>query len=608
MSKGSPIRRLIRFPIRLSVQRWIQLFCFLGFFLLILLTAFPPAFPVSAELFLRTDPSALFGTALAARDMLWAFWPALVFLALTPLLGRFYCGFVCPMGATLDATDRLVGRGKGFSPERAARWRLGKYQLLMALGVSGLFGVSLVFLVSPIPLITRLFALIVQPFLVVLTEIGLVAIRPVADALDMPSLVYARIEAPRFALGATTALLFGGIFSLARIAPRFWCRYLCPAGALFAACSRKPAIARRVSDDCIHCGQCIRECPMGAIPAEPRDTRHGECIACETCVRVCPVDAVQFKTGAGERKNGVVAGLPSGGRRRMIAAGLAGAGAAFLVLTGLRHRTGDGPGQVRHPDLIRPPGAVPEPDFLDRCIGCGACMKVCPTNTLQPVAFIAGLDGFFSPVITPQRGPCEPLCNACGHVCPTEAIRPLSPEEKIWARVGTAQVLRHKCLAWEFDRGCLVCDEVCPYDAIHLRSVPEVSVAVPFVNERRCAGCGFCEHHCPVTAESAIIVEPMDALRLASGSYREAGMAAGMELRIHPSEAESGESAGGYGSPGGAPEYGGGSDGELPPGFSLDEESGKIPGGFDPAETSGYPSGDGAGEKPGEGLPPGFEE
>jgi ferredoxin len=552
----------------LSVRRGIQILCFVAFLLPILTTAFPPRSPVPADLFLRTDPSAAIGTVLATRTALRNLWPALAFLALTPLLGRFYCAWVCPMGTTLDAADRIVGRGPGLSPERAARWRIVKYRILSALIAAALFGVSLVFLVAPIPLVTRLFALILHPFLAVLADMGLTAVRPVADVLDLTGLAYARIAVPRYALGAFTALTFVAIFGLARFASRFWCRHLCPAGALFALCARKPAIRRRVSDDCIDCGRCIRDCPMDAIPADPRETRAGECIACETCVRTCPVEAIRFGTGSGRgsenrKTEGAEARepVPLPGRRRFIAAGMGGAGAAMLAMTGLRHRTGDGPGQVLHPALIRPPGAVPETEFLRRCVGCGACMNICPTNTLQPVAFIAGLAGFFSPVVTPARGPCEPTCNACGRVCPTGAIRALSAEEKIWARVGTAQVLRRKCLAWEFDRGCLVCDEVCPYNAIDLRRIPGQVEAVPFVDERRCAGCGFCEHHCPVEARSAIIVEPMEALRLSRGSYREIASAAGMDLRLH----EKGETESSI-SPFDAFESDG--NGGLPPGFT----------------------------------------
>lgn len=87
-------------------------------------------------------------------------------------------------------------------------------------------------------------------------------------------------------------------------------------------------------------------------------------------------------------------------------------------------------------------------------------------------------------------------------------------------------------LAGERDRKCLLCDEVCPYDAIVLKRVPEVKVPVPFVIENRCSGCGFCEHHCPVEALPAIVVEPMEALRLAHGSYRQKGRSIGLALEL----------------------------------------------------------------------------
>jgi ferredoxin len=134
--------------------------------------------------------------------------------------------------------------------------------------------------------------------------------------------------------------------------------------------------------------------------------------------------------------------------------------------------------------------------------------------------------------MTPQLGPCDPACNRCGQVCPTGAIQPLPLRQRIWAKVGTAHVLRQKCLAWEFDRQCLVCDEVCPYDAIELKRVPGVKAAVPFVHENRCSGCGYCEHHCPVEALPAIVVAPMEALRLETGAYRARARSIGLDLKI----------------------------------------------------------------------------
>jgi MauM/NapG family ferredoxin protein len=249
--------------------------------------------------------------------------------------------------------------------------------------------------------------------------------------------------------------------------------------------------------------------------------------------------------------------MPS--RRQFIASTLSGSVAGALALTGLhRPKNAEALGVLASPSLIRPPGSVPERDFLARCIRCGECMKGCPTNTLQPVWLTAGFPGLFSPVVAPVVGPCEPGCNVCGQVCPTGAIRELPGFEKAWAKVGTAYIIKEKCLAWEHDKRCLVCDEVCPYDAVKFKEVPERKVAVPFVHEARCAGCGYCEHHCPVRAKRAIVVEPMGALRLSEGSYIEAARRMGLDLSVRKK--------GPYGRAGEEPQKGLGPSG-LPPGF-----------------------------------------
>jgi ferredoxin len=183
-------------------------------------------------------------------------------------------------------------------------------------------------------------------------------------------------------------------------------------------------------------------------------------------------------------------------------------------------------------------------------------MKTCPTNTLQPAGTAAGLAGMMTPVMVPRRGPCDPTCSACGHVCPTRAIRPLDLNEKRYAKVGTAFISRRKCIAWEFGRACLVCAEVCPYGAIDLRRVSGQEVAVPFVEESKCSGCGFCEYYCPAQATSAIVVEPMDALRLDEGSYRDRARQLGLSIEQKP------KAAAGPGEPPAPPS------GTLPPGFT----------------------------------------
>ena len=162
-------------------------------------------------------------------------------------------------------------------------------------------------------------------------------------------------------------------------------------------------------------------------------------------------------------------------------------------------------------------------------------MQACPTNSLQPLGLGAGLSAVFSPVVTPRRGPCEPSCNACSRICPTAAIAHLPLTEKLKAKVGTARIFRQKCLAWELEKKCLICDEVCPFDAIKFRKLSANTIAVPFVDENKCAGCGFCEHYCPVRATPAIVVEPMMALRLSEGSYRAEARKRGYTLELSQS-------------------------------------------------------------------------
>lgn len=320
---------------------------------------------------------------------------------------------------------------------------------------------------------------------------------------------------------------------------RFWGLAVFPVVRLVLDAGR-PAWRRSVSEDCTRCGACIRACPMGAIPEDPRETRHRECIACLRCVRVCPEGAARFRLFPGSA--GAESFVP--GRRQFLASSLSGAGLAALALSGL-----DSPalkegvaGTVVDPDRVRPPGALPEEAFLTRCLRCGECVAACPTNTLQPAWLQAGVWGLFSPIAVARRGACDPDCAECGRVCPTGALRPLPLGEKMWAKMGTAQILLQKCLAWEWGKPCLVCKGVCPYGTIEMRRVDSSPVTVPFVLGTRCVGCGACENRCQVQATSAIQVEPMGSLRLASGSFEQTGRGMGLDIRraVKPGAAPAG--------------------------------------------------------------------
>lgn len=523
------------------------------------MTAFPLVQGIGLALFLRLDPLLVLGTNLAARELAVPMVSALVVLGSALFLGRAFCGYVCPMGATLDAAGPLFGRTRKKPKEDQAREdRLKglKYLILTAITVAAILDVSLVFWGSPLALATRFYALAVAPVLGLCAALGLDAARPLAKGLGLNALAYAKFGGQRFSDPFFIAAFFLALFLLGRARPRFWCRHLCPAGAMLALLSAKPLVSRRVSSACTACGACRTRCPMAAIPDNPAATLHRECILCKTCQRICPEGAIHFgrtKELIKTRKTGGFA--PS--RRRFLAAGSAGAALAAFSLTGLGEGAGASDqgagGRIIPASLIRPPGAPPETDFLRKCVRCGACMRVCPVNMLQPDWFVSGFSGLFSPLAVPRRGGCQPLCNACGQVCPSGAIPPLPLAEKMWAKMGTAYVVRRKCLAWEQGKKCLVCDEVCPYNALRFMHEDGIAVAVPHVIEDKCAGCGLCERHCPVESP-AIVVAPTGAVRLASGSYRKYGRETGLSIELRPET-----------TPETPPE---GVAGGLPPGFS----------------------------------------
>jgi MauM/NapG family ferredoxin protein len=171
----------------------------------------------------------------------------------------------------------------------------------------------------------------------------------------------------------------------------------------------------------------------------------------------------------------------------------------------------------RRDQLIRPPGAIPETEFFRTCIRCGECMKSCPTHTLQPTLWESGLAGIWTPQMELRLGPCEQDCNACGKVCPTQAIRSLDLEEKRHAKVGTAILKKEHCLVWSQNKRCLICHEVCPYNACVFR--PVEGYRRPVVVASKCNGCGYCEQKCPAGGEPAIVVVPEGEIRLKEGSY-----------------------------------------------------------------------------------------
>jgi ferredoxin len=463
-----------------------------------------------ADIYLRLDPLLGLSAVLAGRELVSrAVW-GMVTLAATLLFGRFFCGYVCPLGAVLDFLDPvLFSKTERRMPAADLPLRRVKYVVLVTILGAAIAGASLVYLLDPMALLTRTYTFILYPLFVGFINLLLDVFRPIAQTLEWMTLATLSYPQPAFYMSLITLAIFAAILSLGRLTPRFWCRYLCPLGALLSLLSPLGRLRRTVGRECPACGLCLDACPMGAA-ADGGATRLTECIQCRTCVEVCPENSIQFPVAGRPILGGVTSGFDLSRRGFLYAAG-GGVGLGFMVrqtpYTMLQGKQ----------QFVRAPGALPEADFLTTCIRCGECMKSCLTNTIQPCLWESGLAGLWTPKLDFRFAPCEQQCNVCGKVCPTQAIRSLPLEEKTHAKLRTAVLRKEMCLVWAQDKLCLICDEICPYDAIVFRTVE--GYRRPVVIASRCNGCGYCEQRCPVRGESAIIIVPDGEIRLGQGSY-----------------------------------------------------------------------------------------
>jgi len=144
--------------------------------------------------------------------------------------------------------------------------------------------------------------------------------------------------------------------------------------------------------------------------------------------------------------------------------------------------------------LLRPPGAVPEKDFLHRCIQCGQCAQACPFDciTLKTGWFHSG-----TPVIDPRVSPCK-LCMRCSAICPSDALEDV-PIEK--SRMGLAKLNKDECHTWMGFILCRSCFERCPLKG---KAILLDKGIYPVITDQ-CVGCGICEYVCP---KKAIVTVP----------------------------------------------------------------------------------------------------
>jgi polyferredoxin len=519
-------------------RRASQIFFLLLFIFLLLRTEFRGAVGSGSELrmhwpvrlFFELDPLAALSNALAAhalyRGLLWS----LSILLPVMFFGRFFCGWICPMGTIHHFFGSLKSekkRGKqGIDANRYKPWQRTKYVILIAVLVAALCGAGLVGWFDPFSLLVRSMGLSVLPAVnyasnsmlnaLEHSDVGLLQATGTALHAALAATIL-NFKQPHFRQGVYLGLIFLVLLAANAWVTRFWCRALCPLGALLGVASRWSVLGlHKDAAACDKCNLCLLHCQGGDDPIGAAPWHKAECLMCMNCVDACPHQGLEFRLF---RKEPEIAGanLP---RRKMLAGLVAGLAAAPLL------RANTALGKSRDERLIRPPGALEETDFLARCLRCGECMKVCPNNSLQPALAEGGLEGLWTPVLTPRIGYCEPSCVLCSEVCPTGAIWKLTPKEKGWVvgvgqgdakavRLGTAFYDRGRCLPWAMATDCIVCQEWCPVSpkAIYLQEAEIVDadgnkkvVKQPHVDPSRCVGCGACEYACPLQEHPAVYV------------------------------------------------------------------------------------------------------
>jgi len=191
----------------------------------------------------------------------------IAFLAMSLIFRKSFCGWLCPVGTVSEYLWRLGRRlfRRNLRLPRALDIPLrGIKYLLMILFVSAVVSMS---------------------------------VADIREFLDSP---YGTVDDVKMLnlfreLGIAGGTTLGVLVAGSLVVQNFWCRYLCPYGALmglFALAS--PLRIRREASLCIDCGKCTKACPSALPVARLVTIQSAECTGCMQCVASCPAEGALF--------------------------------------------------------------------------------------------------------------------------------------------------------------------------------------------------------------------------------------------------------------------------------------------------------------------------
>ncbi|MDR2523911.1 MAG: 4Fe-4S dicluster domain-containing protein [Synergistaceae bacterium] len=401
-------------------------------------------------------------------------------LAIAVLFGRWYCGFICPLGTAQEAVRKvsaLAARGKlkkFLTPKFISPWRQRYIILILAaLGLKAFEPMAI-------------FGHGVRGFFAFAAE-GLAAAAP---------------------LVLRGAAVFTAVLLFAAARGRRFCDW-CPVGIVFGLCSRAAPFGIRLNRDaCVTCGNCEKACPMNCVDAKHGRLDRDRCVICLICAKSCVVGALDYglvsTVDVGRRTF-----LRKTGNLAAYAAGLAylsghplrRLGRSFLIN---RLSTGSEPAFI---DRVLPPGARNIGRFAGHCISCLACAAACPVGIIQA-------SERYLPYLDYTYGYCQYNCVECGNVCPAGAIHSLPREEKQRTRIALSEFTRPNCVVITRAQSCGACAEVCPTRALRMAPLGDDSpLTVPKFDAEYCIGCGGCLNVCPAEPKAFVMrgVSPQPA-------------------------------------------------------------------------------------------------
>jgi ferredoxin-type protein NapH len=235
--------------------------------------------------------------------------PVGIMLVVGAILGRFMCGWICPVGFLQDVITSVKGRVDSVEKRAHVQWIRMKYYLVVlaflisgSLGLAVYYGVGNDYRTSLGPLADGLFIAIAPDGTLFGTLPAILGgswrFLGTAQSSDFTignvSSWFSHISALTW---LNIVVLIGFVYAAWRI-PRFWCRYVCPVGAIMAVTQKNSLLGmHRDPIKCSECKECETACPM-QIPILDLDWKKfndSECILCMACIDACPAGALSPK-------------------------------------------------------------------------------------------------------------------------------------------------------------------------------------------------------------------------------------------------------------------------------------------------------------------------